>query len=317
MAKYNIYGHVLYSEIEYEKLMYMTEKIFIQSLMNRVPNITEWVENIWDNIDHEYMITTLEEIKKDIITQDLRMSLMFKEEENKKKAIALIDKIIDITKNKKDFYRINPIQDFKHIEHKYAKHISRAYETRIDAIDTMDEMQYLTDQIKDFHKLEETIVYKNNRAVTPSTYLSLLYNVNLTRTAWNQTFKDADYFEKDITKLEYHPLSCPKCAPMQEKLYSISGKSKIYPSIQEAFESGVGHPNCKCQWSIYWDKSQMDPLPYERTTEEDYKLDQKRKATERALRRAENDLSMYQMIGNGEMVDKTMQKIERLQEKLG
>lgn len=100
------------------------------------------------------------------------------------------------------------------------------------------------------------------------------------------------------------------------KVYSRSGKSR-YPNIEVAYKNGVGHPNCKCEWSIYWDKSQLETQSLSETKEGEYEMDQKRKATERELRRAENDLSMYQMIGNGEMVDKTMQKIERLQEKLG
>ena len=79
MAKYNIYGHVLYSEIEYEKLMHITEKIFIQSLMNRVPSIKEWTDDIWNNIDHEYMIATLEEIKRDVIQSDIELMLRYKD----------------------------------------------------------------------------------------------------------------------------------------------------------------------------------------------------------------------------------------------
>ena len=78
MAKYNIYGHVLYSEIEYEKLMYTTERIFINALMNRIGSIKQWTDELWNNIDHEYMITTLEEIKKDIIKNDYDSYLKFK-----------------------------------------------------------------------------------------------------------------------------------------------------------------------------------------------------------------------------------------------
>lgn len=209
MAKYNIYGHVLYSEIEYEKLMYMTEKIFIQSLMNRVPSITEWTKNIWDDIDHEYMIQTLEEIKKDILTQDLRTYLKFKN------TSIDLEKILDITDDLPDLFKINDIEKFKYIERKYAERISKVYKSRIETIDNVDEMEYLTEQVKNFHKLEQTIVYKNGMRVTPSTYLSMLYNVNLTRTGWNQTFKDADYFDKDLMILETHRNSCPLCAPMQ------------------------------------------------------------------------------------------------------
>jgi hypothetical protein len=211
MAKYNIYGHVLYSEIEYEKLMYMTEKIFIQSLMNGIPSITEWVENIWNNIDHEYMIVTLEEIKKDIITQDLRTYFKYKN------TTIDLDEILKTTNKIPDLFKINKIENFKYIEKKFGERIAKVYKTRVETIEEVDELEYLTQQVKDFHKLEQTIVYKNGMRVTPSTYLSLLYNVNLTRTGWNQTFKDADYFEKDLMILETHPRSCPLCAPMQRK----------------------------------------------------------------------------------------------------
>lgn len=216
MAKYNIYGHVLYSEIEYEKLMNMTERIFINSLMNRVPSITEWVDNIWD-VDHEYMIKTLEEIKRDIISQDTKTYLRFQKDIGEKTQLALIDEILKITNEDTDKFKINPIKNFKHIEKRYARKISQAYQTRLETIDNMDELEYLTEQVKNFHKLEQTIVYKNGMSVTPSTYLSMLYNVNLTRTGWNQTFKDAEYFEKDLMILETHPMSCPHCAPMQRQ----------------------------------------------------------------------------------------------------
>ena len=188
------------------------------------------------------------------------------------------------------------------------------YKKRVEDIDNWDEMTYLTEQVKNFHNVEQTIVYKNGMRVTPSTYLSMLYNVNLTRTGWNQTFKDANYFEKDLVVLVPHPLSCPHCLQYQGKLFSLSGKR--YPKIDEAYEHGVGHPNCKCEFSIVWDKDQLYMEYPVDTTEDDYKEDQKRKATERELRKAENDLSMYQMIGNGEMVDKTLMKVERLKGKL-
>ena len=254
MAKYNIYGHVLYSEIEYEKLMYTTERIFINALMNRIPNIDKWTSEIWNEIDHEYMIKTLEEIKRDIIKQDYSTFIRFKENEE---LLIDIERILLETNKLKDEFKINPISEFQNIEDKFGKKIARVYKSRIETIDNTDEIEYLTKQIKNYHKLEQTIVYKNGRTVTPSTYLSMLYNVNLTRTGWNQTFKDADYFDKDLVLLETNLNSCPRCAPMQGKVYSM-GKSTKYPNVEIAYKNGVGHPNCKCEWSIYWDKLQLE-----------------------------------------------------------
>ena len=315
MAKYNIYGHVLYSEIEYERLMYMTERIFINALINRIPNIDKWTADIWDTIDHEYMVQTLKEIQKDIIQQDYKAYLQFKDFTTEE-LLVNIERIFKETNQLPNKYTLNPISDFQNVEKKFGNKMANAYKTRVATIDNTDEMEYLTKQIKDYHKLEQTIVYKNGRSVTLSTYLSMLYNVNLTRTGWNQTYKDAEYFDKDIMKLEYHPFSCPRCLPMQEKLYSMSGKSKKYPSVEVAYKNGVGHPNCKCEWSIYWGEEQMQPLPYEKTTEEDYKMDQKKKAIQREIRRQENDMSLYQMIGNYEEVDKCNMRILKLQSKL-
>ena len=216
MAKYNIYGHVLYSEIEYEKLMYTTERIFINALINRIPNIDKWTSDIWDTIDHEYMIKTLEEIKRDVIQSDIELMLRYKDMQ------IDIEKILENTDKLEDIFTLNKLQKFKTIEKKYGNHISNAYKKKLKTINEeyIDEFTYLTEQIKNFQKLEQTISYFNSegqivRRVTPSTYLSMLYNVNLTRTGWNQTFKDAEYFEKDLMLLETHPNSCPHCAPMQ------------------------------------------------------------------------------------------------------
>ena len=317
MAKYNIYGHVLYSEIEYEKLMHATEKIFIQSLMNRLPSITEWTDDIWNNIDHEYMIQTLEEVKREVIRSDIEMRLKYKD------MPIDIEKIIARTNELDDLFSLNTIDRFRYVERNYAKKISKDYKKRIRTIDKdyIDDFTYLTNQIKNFSKLEQTIPYFNNvgeivRTVTPSTYLSMLYNVNLTRTGWNQTFKDAEYFENDLVLLETHPYSCPKCLSAQGKIYSRTGKSKRYDPIEVAYEKGVGHPNCKCEFSIYWSREQLKNQKLSKTTDEDYEEDQKIKGIKREIRKQRNDLQLYEMIGNGEEADKTREKISKLRAKL-
>ena len=211
MARYNIYGHVLYSEIEYEKLMYATEKIFMQALMSRLPSITEWTEDIWNNIDHEYMITTLEEIKREVIENDRFLLLKYKN-------TALdIDTIIDLTQGLENIFDLNSIDYFKKIESAYGAKVAGRYKKKLEYLqknDNLDITEYLTQQIKDFHKIENTIPYRHSngeiaRMVNPSTYLSMLYNVNITRTGWNQTFKDADYFRKRFTNTRNPPKKLP------------------------------------------------------------------------------------------------------------
>ena len=219
MAKYNIYGHVLYSEIEYEKLMYITERIFINALMAKIGNIEQWTDDIWNNIDHEYMIQTLKEIEQDVLQNDIDLFLKYSNT-----AIDM-EQMTQATERLSNIYDINSIDKFRSIERAFGKHVAKAYEKKIKFIqnnDNLDMTEFLTNQIKNFSKIEQTIPYRDKsgiaiRWVTPSTYLSMLYNVNLTRTGWNQTFKDAEYFEKDLVLLETHPRSCPLCAPMQRQ----------------------------------------------------------------------------------------------------
>lgn len=318
MAKYNIYGHVLYSEIEYERLMYATEKIFINGLINKLPSIKQWTDDIWNTIDHEYMIKTLEEVKREVIRSDIELRLAYKN------MTVDIEKMIKRTNELDDLFSINTIDRFKYVERAFGKKVANVYQKRIKFLENnefLDETEYLTTQIKNFNKIEQTIPYFNSsgkivRTVTPSTYLSMLYNVNLTRTGWNQTFKDAEYFENDLVLLETHPNSCEFCAPMQGRVYSRTGKSKMYPSIEVAYDNGVGHPNCKCEFSIFWNSLQLKNQYISKTQPGDYEIDQKQKAIERELRKYENEMSLFRMIGNQSEADKTAQKIETLASKL-
>lgn len=325
MARYNIYGHVLYSEIEYEKLMFQTEKIFIRALMNKLPSIKNWADDIWNDIDHEYMINTLEEIKKDVIKTDTALLLQFKDtaidlikfEDFTKKVD--INGILEQTKLLPETYEINPISKFKNYEKVFGSRTAEIYERKLNNFDEeLDEITYLSNQIKNYDKnVNNWIKYDSipPRHVSVSTYLSMLYNVNLTRTAWNQTFKDANYFNKDLVILETHRNSCPLCSPMQGRIYSLSGKGR-YPSVEEAYSHGVGHPNCKCVFSIYWDREQLKYQYVQETKEGEYEIDQKKKAIEREIRKQTNDMELYDMVGNQEQVDKCYQKIEKLKEKL-
>lgn len=312
MANYNIYGHVLYSIIQYGNYSNQTKKVFIQSLMSKLPSIEQWTTQIWDSIDHEYMITTLEEIKKDVIRTDTSLMLKYKHT-----AIDL-EQLVEISNKLENIFDINPIEKFQEYEIRNGIHIADRYEQILEDIDTSD-MTQMTELIKNYDKeVNNWIKYDSipPRYVNVDTYLSMLYNVNLTRTGWNQTFKDAEYFDNDLVLLETHRNACPLCLQAQGKVYSRTGKSKRYYSIEKAYEMGVGHPNCKCEFSIYWDKEQLKYQDLSRTTDEDYIKDQKKKAIEREIAKQENDLSLYNMIGNQAEADKTLQRINKLKEKI-
>jgi hypothetical protein len=69
------------------------------------------------------------------------------------------------------------------------------------------------------------------------------------------------------------------------------------------------HPNCKCTLSLYWDDGQAEQ---NKTTPDDYEIDQKEKSIERTIRRKRTEKELYRQIGNGVMADKRQKQIARL-----
>lgn len=50
---------------------------------------------------------------------------------------------------------------------------------------------------------------------------------------------------KDLVYPSAHRGCCPKCAPWEGVVLSISGDDPNHPSLQDAIDSGLFHPNCK------------------------------------------------------------------------
>jgi len=48
----------------------------------------------------------------------------------------------------------------------------------------------------------------------------------------------------DLIKVSTHRGACPLCEPWQGKILSITGKTKGYPTLEEAKADGLFHPNC-------------------------------------------------------------------------
>ena len=281
--------------IKYEKLLHKAEIKFILGLMDDLSpeEFEEFVEEVFGNINHSYMYDGIEDLKEQIIE---------------------INATIDLQKVLPNRYETISIEKFKSKETQFGKRLLKEYKLKYERLKKYDfELQsYLTAQIKNYRNIEKFIPYYHKDGTiasmrTLSDYNSMLYNVNLTKTGWNQTIKDAEILGQDLLVLNGHPNSCPICASHQGKIYSIRGL--VYPSIDEAEADGVGHPNCRCEWSIYWKAEQLNQ---DISTEYDYERHTKEVAIDRELRYANLEHRLYKIIGNQEMADRTWQRIKRL-----
>lgn len=57
----------------------------------------------------------------------------------------------------------------------------------------------------------------------------------------------------DLVKVSTHSGTCEKCAPWQGEILSLTGKTKDYPTLQEAKDAGLFHPRCRHAYGLYID----------------------------------------------------------------
>lgn len=65
--------------------------------------------------------------------------------------------------------------------------------------------------------------------------------------------KKTEFLEhgEDLVIVSEHPQSCEKCAPWQNRVLSLTGATKGYPTLDEAKEAGLFHPNCRHAYTLW------------------------------------------------------------------
>ena len=87
---------------------------------------------------------------------------------------------------------------------------------------------------------------KNGREINLDAYASTVARTT-TREATNKAaLQTAQDLGSDLVQISQHFSACPVCAVYEGRVYSISGESKEYPPLDEAFSGGYStiHPNC-------------------------------------------------------------------------
>lgn len=295
-AKNFIDSEVLYIAQKYDEKLNRTEKEYILGLLNNKQPQTmyDYLEKEY-TIDHSYMTKTLEDLKRIIRKKDNVTTLQ-------------------LQRTMPDLLSINPVSKFTETEQEYAQKVMDRYIQDYLDIQNQDDIEnYLSTKIKNYERnVEQYIPYFHNGIVwnmqNLATYNSMLYNVNLTRTAWNQSYKDSFVLDNDKFIINSHPFSCPHCLEHQNRVMTRQELEELVGDVNTS-TTEILHPNCKCTLSLYWDDSQEDQ---NKTTKEDYELDQREKSIERILRRKRTEKSLYRKIGNDVMADKKQKQISRL-----
>lgn len=310
------------STVKYQRMINVTKEKFFEDLYNNtsLDEYTKKITELWD-IDHSYMDKSIEELRKMVIQKDFYNAEKYGKVTTR--SIKLQNTWQDYTLTNDEFYPLNPERDFRTLEQRYVnRHIKLYKNMQKRFANSVDKARDLANYVDEYKKIDKTIPYFSHttgdiiRYVDISTYSNMLYNVNLTRSAWNRAIFDAKLLGNDLWYLPAHPFACPHCMEYQGKVYTDNPSNKRYPQKEDAIRGGVGHPNCKHVWTSYWGKEQIQDDKYDSAEwEERYKNKQKIQSLDLEKSRLLSDRRIYKELGQQDLYDKATERIKRIREK--
>ena len=199
------------------------------------------LEKIWDSIDYSFLQKQLDKYEEIIHEQNID-GKQITEVEPTENGLEVLFALVPLTVilNQEERLKRFKLRDYKKALESYA------YKTDKDEYLKLKVKKY-TDNIVEYVSHEG----KKSRYVGLNTYASMIHNTNMTRTAWNTTFKDADRLGIERFYIPYHSFSCPECIEHQNIIYTKEQILRIVDEVNEAEEEGsqsgdILHPNCKC-----------------------------------------------------------------------
>lgn len=200
---------------------------------------------------------------------------------------------------------------------KFGVRVKQYYKNALKSvgIDNINIKEYLIKKLDKYDAIEKVVRYKNGSYYGIDSYNSMVYNTNLTRTAWSETIKRNAVEGNDLVYVIPHMYSCPLCQEWQGMTYSISGHTQGYMKLETAIENGLLHPNCKHVIVAY--AGQEDDFTYSTPEwEEKYDIKQKINALNLKKSRLRNENIISAKLDDYENIDKNKKKISAINKEI-
>lgn len=307
--------------LKYIRMMRVTKEKYFESLLEgkSVEEYAKELHDLW-TIDHRFMDDAIKELNEMVAEMDIKD---YEEYSTTQKSVKVDDGKLYYENVDKLYYPLNPEEEFKKIENQYVDRHIKSYKRQSTLLGKeVDKTGFLSNLVPKYDKLDKTIPYYNHDGSlkcynTIATYNSMLYNVNLTRSAWNRTNYDGEILGNNLQYLVAHPYACPHCAFYQGKVYTTDPNDKRYTPKEEAIEGGVGHPNCKHTWTLFWSEEQIQRDKYNSSEwAEKYKTTQKIKSLDLEKSRLLSDRRIYKSLGEQNKVDECTTQIKEIRSKI-
>lgn len=270
------------------------------------------LNKIWDSIDHRFMRTQINKLKKIVNKQNVEEAINLGRLDDKYRETEYW--VID-----DEYFKLTPESDIREFEQRFKRNVLNNYKQAKTSLKYTDKDTYLDKKIDTYNKnVNQIVSYFNKkggvvRKVQLSTYLSMVHNVNLTRSGWNQTINDSTRLNREVFIIPFHPFSCLYCVMYQNRPLTKTEVENIIGIEATEQQGDILHPNCKCTLSIFWDYSQIskqDFTPWEK--EDQYDIRQKVNSLTLEKSNLRTDVKIASDLGNEGKVDHLKSKISKI-----
>lgn len=298
--------------LDFLKLQNKTKELYFECLNEDRSEeyFNKKLEDIWGNEDYSFMEKEINEYRELIHENNMQIleleGIEPKEDIKKEKSFfktatkvvvaGYVTKLV--LQKKKEYKRSLKSEAYKQDKKEYLKKKVQRYDSAI--------VPYY---VKKSGKV---------RHVELSTYVSMVHNTNLTRTAWNQTLNDADTFDRALFYIPYHSFSCSHCIEHQGKIMT---RKQVEDTIGIAADDEVSgdilHPNCKCTLQLYTRYTDIEKPKYSLIEqEEQYEIRQKVNSLTLEKERIKTDMKIQKELGNIDEYDELNQKRNKINAKI-
>jgi len=300
--------------VRYTKMMNKTKELYFRCLEEgkSVEYFRSEVSKIWDNVDHRFMQKQIEKLRKMVNESNVDQAINLGRFD--KEYLETLLWVMD-----SEYFKLTPESEFIKFEQRYKNIVVTNYDVARNYINESNKEYYLQRKIKNYdNEMSKIITYFSKdglplRQVMLSTYLSMIHNVDLTRSAWNQTMSDSEKLGTEMFIIPYHPFSCLKCYEWQNRPLSKEMVENIIGVKAVEQQGNILHPNCKCTLDIYWSPLQISrETVYEGIVEAQYKIRQKVNSLTLQRSRLRTDYKIYKMLGDEGKADEVRTKINKI-----
>lgn len=304
----------------YTELQNKTKIIYFKCLDEErdIDYFNRQVEKLWKDIDHSFMDKQIAKLEQMVHDSNVKLSIELKRVNGK-------DTIVVIPQEQKidNYFKLIPESDFQKVENKFLERIESNYKRSLTSMKKQDKDTYIANKLKTYdEEINQVVAYYNSegggiqRFVQVSTYLSMLHNVDLTRSGWNTTIRDAYELGAQWFIIPYHDFSCEHCRLYQNRPLSRNEVENVLGLEAKEQVGDILHPNCKCTLSIYWDRSQIEDIKWTNEQQEEfYQIRQKVNSYSLKLDKLLTDRSIIEKYGTQKQKDKINKQIINIYDK--